>query len=173
MTTGRVFWLFGYSGAGKTTLAGGLAADLRAAGRHVLVLDGDDLRAGLCQNLGFSEEGRAENVRRAAELAKLASDQGAVVIAALITPTEHLRQLATRIIGRDRLDLVWVDVPLAVCQQRDAKGLYRRAAAGSVPLLTGVGAPFEAAASCDLQLRTDSQDVMLASLQEYVRRRLG
>jgi len=172
MTTGRIFWLFGYSGAGKTTLAHGLAAELRAAGRQVLVLDGDEVRAGLNRDLGFSEESRAENIRRVAEVAKLAADQGCIVIAALITPMERLRQLAADVGGRDRFDLVWVDVPLAVCQQRDAKGLYQRAASGNMPLLTGVGAPFEPAKSCALHLQTDSRENLLAAFREFVRSRI-
>ena len=173
MKPGRVFWLFGLSGAGKTTLATGLLQDLRAGGRHVLSLDGDILRAGLCRDLGYSEESRTENIRRVAEVAKLAVDQGSLVVAALITPTERLRQLAGGIVGRDRIDLVWVDVPLAICQQRDAKGLYRRAASGNLPQFTGVSAPFEPAEACDLRLPVDTPDAVLASLRGFAQRRLG
>src|SRR5258708_17036746 len=97
MSPGHVFWFFGLSGAGKTTLATGLAAKLRERGRSMLLLDGDELRAGLCQDLGFSDEARTENIRRAAELAKLAMAQGQVVIAAFITPRESLRRLAGEI----------------------------------------------------------------------------
>src|SRR5258708_28301470 len=136
MSPGHVFWFFGLSGAGKTTLATGLAAKVGERGRAVLRLDGDELRAGLCQDLGFSDEARTENIRRAAELAKLAMAQGQVVIAAFITPRESLRRLAGEIIGRDQLDLIWVDAPLAICQQRDPKGLYQRAEAGEIPLFT-------------------------------------
>lgn len=173
MTRGHVFWLFGLSGAGKTTLATGLVGELRATGRHVLSLDGDELRGGLCRDLGYSEEARAENIRRVAEVARLAADQGGLVVAALITPLERLRQLAAGIVGRDRLALVWVDVPLAICQQRDPKGLYRRAAAGDLPLLTGVSAPFEPAVACDLRLGADTPEAMRAALRGFSRLRLG
>jgi adenylyl-sulfate kinase len=143
MSAGHCFWFFGLSGAGKTTLSVALAERLRTEERTVLVLDGDALRAGLCGDLDFSDAARAENIRRAAEIAKLATEQGHVVIAAFITPRENLRQLARQIIGPDRVDLIWVDAPLAICQARDPKGLYRRAQEGTMPLMSGMGSIFE------------------------------
>ena len=157
---GHVFWFFGLSGAGKSTLATGMARRMRAQGYPVMVLDGDSLRAGLCADLGFSDEDRAENIRRASEVAKLAMEQGQVVLAAFITPRESLRQLAGRIIGSDKLDLIWVDAPLEVCRMRDPKGLYRKSAAGMLPLFTGVNSAFEnPEASGGLRVRTASHTV--------------
>ncbi len=175
MKPGRVFWFFGLSGSGKTTLTSALAEILRAQGRIVLLLDGDALRAGLCRDLGFSDEARTENIRRAAELARLASAQGQVVLAAFITPREDLRRLVRSIIGADQVDLIWVNAPLAVCQQRDPKGLYRQSAAGSLPLLTGVHSTFEAPAAPDLHLATDRHTVaeLCRELEAHCAGRLG
>ena len=174
MHPGHVFWLFGLSGAGKTTLATGLAAVLRSQGRTVLLLDGDALRSGLCRDLGFTDEARWENIRRAAELAKLAVAQDQIVIAAFITPREGLRSLVREIVGQNRLDLIWVDAPLAVCQQRDPKGLYLQSSQGKIPLLTGVNSVFEPPTAYDLRVKTDQQSVieLLIELEDYCRRRL-
>lgn len=175
MRPGHVFWFFGLSGAGKTTLATGLAAVLRSQGRTVLLLDGDALRAGLCRDLGFTDEARGENIRRAAELATLAMAQGQVVIAAFITPRENFRSLVRETVGQKQLDLIWVDAPLAVCQQRDPKGLYQRSAAGKLPLLTGVNSVFEAPTAHDLRVQTDLSSIgdLLIELENYCRYRLG
>jgi len=171
MNSGHVFWLFGLSGAGKTTLASALGKKLEDQGRPVLLLDGDVLRAGLCRDLGFSDEARAENIRRAAELAKLVAAQGQIVIAAFITPREDLRSLAREIIGRDKLDLIWVDAPFAVCRQRDPKGLYQRSAAGNLPLFTGVNSVFEEPTGHDLRVRTDQHSAIesCTELENYCR----
>ena len=140
-----------------------------------MLLDGDELRAGLCRDLGFSDAARTENIRRAAELARLAMTQGQVVIAAFITPRENLRRLAKEIVGRDRLDLLWVDAPLTICRQRDPKGLYLRSAAGQLPLFTGVNSIFEDSTGHDLRVRTDrySAAELGVELEVYCRHRLG
>ncbi len=156
---GHVFWLFGLSGAGKSTLAGALARELRAAPRDVrpLLLDGDRLRAGLCAGLGFDDASRTENLRRAAEVARLGVESGLTVIASFITPLEEQRRMIAGIVGSGRLSLVHVAAPLATCRRRDVKGLYARAAAGAVPRMTGISAGFELPARVDLKLRTDRE----------------
>jgi adenylyl-sulfate kinase len=158
-TIGRVFWLFGMSGAGKTTLARRLGDYLRKVGHAVLLLDGDQLRAGVCRDLGFSDGARQENIRRAAEIARLASSQGYVVVAAFITPFESFRSGAREIIGDEHLDLIWADAPLDVCQQRDPKGLYSAHREGTVQRMTGLDSVFEAPAQTDLRLRTADQTI--------------
>ncbi len=154
----HVFWLFGLSGAGKSTLAGHLIQTLRKRGLGVLALDGDELRAGLCKGLGFTDADRAENLRRAAETARLALASRLCVVASFITPLESHRQLVAGILD-PHLSLVHVDAPLPVCRRRDVKGLYANASAGKVPLMTGVGSGFEAAQRSDLILPTDQLDI--------------
>ncbi len=157
--TGHVFWLFGLSGSGKSTLAEALARELRTGLRcgPPLMLDGDRLRAGLCAGLGFDDAARTENLRRAAEVARLGVESGLTVIAAFITPREAQRELVAGLIGVGRISLVHVAAPLATCQRRDVKGLYARAAVGGVPQMTGVSSGFELPLRVDLQLHTDRE----------------
>ena len=166
----RVFWLFGLSGAGKSTLANSLAISLRNTGRGVLALDGDDLRAGLCQGLGFSDDDRAENLRRAAETAKLGLQSGLCVVAAFITPLERHRQLVAGLLD-PHVSFIHVNAPLNVCRLRDVKGLYAGALAGKVAQLTGVTSDFELPARTDLILHTDREDVPTSTgrLLDFVR----
>jgi adenylyl-sulfate kinase len=173
-TPGHVFWLFGLSGAGKSTLADALIDTLRSRGRSILALDGDALRTGLCQGLGFSAGDRAENLRRAAQVARLATDSGVSVIASFITPLQANRDMVADIIRRERCSLVFVDAPLAVCQQRDVKGLYSRAQQGSVPQMTGLSSPFEPPSHPDLVIHTAAQSPAesSAALLEFVLQRL-
>ena len=175
MNAGRVFWFFGLSGSGKTTLTTALAGILRKQGHVVLLLDGDVMRAGLCRDLGFSDAARTENIRRAAELARLAIAQGQVVLAAFITPREDLRRLAREIIGQEHTDMIWVDASLAVCRQRDPKDLYRQSALGNLPLMTGVHSAFEVPVAADLQLASDRHTVveLCRELEAHCARRLG
>jgi adenylyl-sulfate kinase len=172
--SGHVFWLFGLSGAGKSTLADGLAASLRVAGTPVLALDGDTLRAGLCRGLGFSDADRAENLRRAAEAAKLGAASGLCVVASFITPQNANRSAVTAIVGPAHLSLVYVDAPLEVCRRRDVKGLYARATAGQVAQMTGLSSAFEPPPSADLVIPTDREDIAASSarLLEFARARL-
>ena len=152
--SGPIFWLFGLSGAGKSTLATALIDSLRERGVPVLALDGDDLRAGLCQGLGYSDAGREENLRRAAEVARLGSISGLCVVASFITPLEKNRQLVAGILRPQSLSLVHVDAPLEVCRERDTKGLYAQAKKGQVAQMTGVSSSFELPAAADLVIHT-------------------
>ncbi len=150
---GGVLWLTGLSGSGKSTLAMRLLRGLTDRGRLAYVIDGDNIRQGLNRDLGFSPEDRAENVRRTAEVARLLADAGLIVIAALISPSAPQRAEARRIIG-DRFHEVHVAADLAVCEERDPKGLYRRARADGLADFTGVSAPYDEPAAPDLRLDT-------------------
>jgi adenylylsulfate kinase len=164
-SSAHVFWLFGLSGAGKSTLGAGLANALRTNGTPVLVLDGDTLRKGLCAGLGYSDEDRAENLRRAAETAKLALGSGLNVVASFITPLQSHRDLVAGVIGRDRLSLIYLDASIEVCRKRDAKGLYARATSGQVQQMTGVSSGFEAPTASDLLIHTGADDVAASMAQ--------
>jgi adenylylsulfate kinase len=137
-------WLTGLSGAGKTTLAQTLSQALNERGRRCVVLDGDTLRRGLNRDLGFRAHERSENIRRAAEVARLMNDAGLIVVAALISPLRTDRAHASSIIGAHRFLEIHVSTPLEACEAADVKGLYRRARRGELALFTGVSAPYEA-----------------------------
>lgn len=156
---GHVVWLTGLSGSGKTTLAKALSPALQRHGHHTLSLDGDELRSGLCRDLGFSPEGRTENVRRAAEVASLAARAGLMVLVACISPMRIDRGQARQIVGTDRFTEVWLDCPLSVCEQRDVKGLYHQARCGALTCFTGISAPYEPPVQADLVLQTDRVSV--------------
>jgi adenylylsulfate kinase len=152
---GHVVWLTGLSGSGKTTLAKALASALQQHGYHTLSLDGDELRTGLCRDLGFSPQDRTENIRRAAEVAALATRAGLMVLVACISPLRLDRGHAREIVGTDRFTEVWLDCPLSVCEQRDVKGLYHQARCGEVACFTGISAPYEPPVQAELVLQTD------------------
>jgi adenylylsulfate kinase len=137
------WWFTGLPGAGKTTLAQAWAAHLRQQQCSVVVLDGDELRKGLTRDLGFSDADRAENMRRVAEVAKLFNQAGTHALVALVSPTVQGRNTARHIVGAERFIEVFVSTPLAICQQRDPKGLYARAASQEQFGLTGVQSPYE------------------------------
>lgn len=147
-------WLTGLSGAGKSTLAKALAADLLQKGRSCHIVDGDELRSGLCSDLGFGREDRAENIRRAAEVCRILNASGVVAIAALISPYQHDREKARSIVGEQAFQEVWVSTSLAVCEQRDTKGLYKKARSGELAFFTGVSDPYEAPTAPTLVLDT-------------------
>ncbi len=162
----HVFWLFGLSGAGKSTLSGLLQAELEMTlGLRPLMLDGDRLRNGLCRGLGFTEADRAENLRRAAEVARVGLESGQVVIAAFITPREENRRMIEEIVGAHWLSLIHIDASLETCRERDVKGLYARAAAGQVPQMTGVSAGFDAPTRYALRLETSKEDSTASALR--------
>jgi len=156
---GFTLWFTGLSGSGKSTVSQELERRLTADGRLCYVLDGDNVRHGLNRDLGFSSEDRTENIRRVAEVAHLLNEAGVVVIASFISPYLRDRQTAREIIGEEHFAEVYVDAPLAVCEQRDPKGLYRKARAGEIPQFTGVSDPFEAPAAPEVHLQTAHDDV--------------
>ena len=158
-------WLTGLSGAGKTTVAQALAQALKAQGRAVAVLDGDQLRHGLNRDLGFSAEDRHENIRRTAEVACLMNAAGLTVIAAFISPYRADRAMAAAIIGEAHFVEVHVSTSVAECEARDPKGLYAKARAGQLAQFTGVSAPYEAPLSPALRL-----DTQVLALEESVER---
>jgi len=152
-------WLTGLSGAGKSTLARRLEQALIAAGHAACLLDGDNVRQGLNRDLGFGPAERAENIRRVAEVARLMNDAGLLVITSFISPYREDRRRARDIVGPDRFLEIYLSAPLAVCEQRDVKGLYRKARAGEIPEFTGVSAPYEEPERADLTLPTDALSV--------------
>lgn len=166
----RVIWFTGLSGAGKTTLALRLEKELSARGFLVQVLDGDNIRTGINNNLGFSEEERNENIRRIAEVSKLFLNCGIITINAFISPTENMRRIATDIIGRTDFIEVYANAPLDVCENRDVKGLYARARRGEIPDFTGITSPFEIPEGRDIEIRTDKLTVeeSLHKLLEFI-----
>lgn len=141
---GLMIWFTGLSGSGKSTVAIALERELHKRNILCRILDGDNIRSGINNNLGFSEEDRVENIRRIAEVSKLFVDTGVVTIAAFISPNNDIRRMAADIIGREDFIEVYVNTPLEVCEQRDVKGLYARARRGEVKNFTGISAPFEA-----------------------------
>jgi len=152
---GAVIWLTGLSGAGKSTIATELERELFHLGLHTYVLDGDNVRHGLSANLGFSPEDRTENIRRVSEVAKLFCDAGVIVVTAFISPYRDDRRLARSINKEGDFIEVFVNAPLSVCEERDPKGLYKKARAGKIPNFTGIGAPYEAPEKSELVVNTD------------------
>ena len=151
----KVIWFTGLSGAGKTTLAKHLEEELFKRNYMVQVLDGDNIRTGINNNLTFSDDDRQENIRRIAEVSKLFLNCGIITINSFISPTEKMRQMAIDIIGREDFIEVYVNAPLEVCEERDVKGLYARARRGEIKDFTGISAPFEYPEGLDLEIRTD------------------
>lgn len=151
--------MVGLSGSGKSTLAKGLEERLYEKGFYTILLDGDNLRGGINNNLGFSEEERRENVRRTAEVAKLYAYNGTIVICSLISPTREIRKMSREIIG-DKYFELFVNTPLAVCEQRDVKGLYKKARNGEIPNFTGISSPFEEPKDADFVINTVDHSVV-------------
>jgi adenylylsulfate kinase len=154
-----VIWMVGLSGSGKSTLARSLENNLYEMGYLTKLLDGDNLRSGINNNLGFSDEDRTENIRRAAEVSKLFAQCGVVTICSLISPTAAIRSMAREIIGEELYYEVFINCPLEVCEQRDVKGLYAKARKGEIKKFTGIVAPFENPISPSLEIRTDLHSI--------------
>ncbi len=154
---GRVIWLVGLSGSGKTTIAIELEKILNQKGRLTQVLDGDNIRNGINKNLGFSDADRTENIRRIAEIAKLFCDCGIITICCFVSPTNAIREQARAIIGKEDFMEVYVETSLNECERRDVKGLYAKARKGEIKDFTGVNAPFEVPAHPDLIIQTENR----------------
>lgn len=154
-----VIWMVGLSGSGKSTLARSLENNLFEMGYLTKLLDGDNLRSGINNNLGFTDEDRTENIRRAAEVSKLFADCGVVTICSLISPTAAIRSMAREIIGDELFYEIFINCPLAVCEQRDVKGLYAKARKGEIKKFTGIDAPFEDPVEPSLEIRTDLNSI--------------
>ncbi len=150
-----VIWMVGLSGSGKSTLAKALERDLHDRGFLTTLLDGDNLRTGINNNLGFTEADRTENIRRAAETSKLFAACGIITICSLISPTEEIRTMSKNIIGTNDYFELFVNTPIEVCEQRDVKGLYKKARAGEIKNFTGIDSPFEHPKNPSLEVRTD------------------
>lgn len=155
----KVIWMTGLSGSGKTTIAIALEQKLNKRGFLTQILDGDNIRTGINNNLGFTEEDRAENIRRISEVSKLFLNCGVITINCFVSPTNAIRQNARDIIGTEDFVEVFVNTPLEVCEQRDVKGLYKKARAGEIKNFTGIDAPFEEPVNPEVEVKTDQTDV--------------
>jgi len=147
-------WFTGLSGSGKSTLANATEQELYKLNANTYTLDGDDIRRGLNSDLNFTEEGRAENMRRIGEVAKLMCDAGLVVLAAFVSPFRREREMLRSLMGGSFVE-IFVDAPLDVCEERDIKGLYKKARNGEISNFTGISSPFEAPGDPDIHVRTD------------------
>ena len=163
-----MIWFTGLSGSGKSTVAIALGRELHRRGFLCRILDGDNIRSGINNNLGFSEADRIENIRRIAEVGKLFIDTGIITIAAFISPNNDIRKMASSIIGNDDFLEIFVNTPLEVCEERDVKGLYAKARRGEIKNFTGISAPFEAPEHPALTLDTSK-----LTLEESVNRLLA
>ncbi|CAI8947223.1 adenylyl-sulfate kinase [Pseudomonas sp. IT-347P] len=163
-----VIWLTGLSGAGKSTIANALELALLETGRHTYLLDGDNVRLGLCSDLGFSDQDREENIRRISEVSKLFLDAGLIVITAFISPFRRDRDLARSVIGEKNFIEVHIDTPLIECERRDPKGLYGKARQGLIKNFTGIDSAYEAPLAPKIRINTLEE-----SLEESVQRILA
>jgi adenylylsulfate kinase len=166
----RVIWFTGLSGAGKTTIAGRIEIELNQRGYLTQILDGDLVRSGINNNLGFSPDDRYENIRRIAEISKLFLHCGIICLNSFISPTHKIRQMAKDIIGQEDFIEVYINAPLDVCERRDTKGLYRKARAGKLKDFTGIDAPFEAPDHPNIEINTEtlSIDESVSMALEYI-----
>jgi len=156
---GIVFWFTGLSGSGKTTIAIALEKELSKKGFLTQILDGDNIRIGINNNLGFSEEDRIENIRRIAEIAKLFLNCGIITICCFVSPTREMRNMAKNIIGSKDFIEIFVNTPIEICEQRDVKGLYAMARRGEIKDFTGVSMPFEPPIKPKAEVKTEKMSV--------------
>jgi adenylylsulfate kinase len=165
-----VVWFTGLSGSGKTTLSIAIEKELFERGYLTQILDGDNIRSGINNNLKFSPEDRIENIRRIAEVAKLFLNCGIITLCAFVSPTEEIRHMVKEIVGKESFFEIFVSTPIDICEQRDVKGLYAKARAGEILDFTGVNAPFETPVDANFSIDTDqftlneSVDILLEQL---------
>ncbi len=151
---GGVYWMTGLSGSGKSTIALGLEKALLEQGYHAVVLDGDNIRNGINSDLSFTVEDRRENIRRIAEITKLFCQTGYITISSFISPTRAMREFAKAIIGEKDFHEVYINTPIEICEQRDVKGLYKKARAGEIKNFTGIDSPYEPPTQPFLEIKT-------------------
>lgn len=163
-----ILWFTGLSGSGKSTLSHAVEAYLHHQGISTYVLDGDNIRQGLCSDLGFSDQDRVENIRRIGEVAKLMLDAGVITLTAFISPFQHDRAIARSRVAADEFLEIYCRCPLEICEQRDVKGLYKKARAGQIPFFTGIGSAYEEPENPELIVDTSEQ-----TLVESVTRVIG
>ena len=168
---GQVIWFTGLSGSGKSTLANALEKEMHSQGKRTYILDGDNIRQGLNKDLGFTDADRVENIRRVAEVAKLLMDAGLIVMTAFISPFRAEREMARDLIGAENFTEVFVDTPLAVCEQRDPKGLYKKARCGLLPNMTGINSPYEPPPHPEIVINTQdlSVETALSRITAYLK----
>lgn len=159
----RALWMTGLSGSGKSTIAQALERKLHNEGFFAQVIDGDNIRSGLNNNLGFTLEDRQENIRRIAEVAKLYLNSGVITLNSFISPTKEIRTFAREIIGADDFIEIYINAPIEVCETRDVKGLYKKARKGEIKGFTGIDSPYEAPQNPALEIKTDESTVEEAS----------
>lgn len=164
-----VVWMTGLSGSGKSTIAIELERKLFEHNYFVQVLDGDNVRTGINNNLGFTLEDRAENIRRIAEIAKLYLNSGVITICTFVSPTNEIRSFAKSIIGNSDFFEIFINTPVEICEQRDVKGLYKKARAGEIKEFTGINSPFEAPSSPDLVISAGSKPVEACVLEIFLK----
>ena len=162
-------WFTGLSGSGKSTLAGLLEQKLQAENKHTYLLDGDNVRHGLCGDLGFSDKDRVENIRRISEVVKLFVDAGQIVLTAFISPFKSDRKFCRDLLAQSEFVEVFVDVPLEVCEQRDPKGLYKKARQGDIKHFTGIDSPYEAPENPEIHLKVTDQTAEQLTEELYQR----
>lgn len=155
----KVIWLTGLSGSGKSTIATNLEQKLYKEGFYTALLDGDNIRTGINNNLGFSEIDRTENIRRIAEVCKLFLNNGTIVISSFVSPTNEIRNIAKNIIGQEDFLEIYVNTSLEECEKRDVKGLYQKAKKGEIKDFTGISAPFDAPENPSLEIKTEELSI--------------